>query len=104
MYAPMPSTIDTTAMRNITPMVTPSSVKKLLSFCTRMVERARRTASKRGMVALQDQGDAARRDAKASRLAGSRLRGSVQGLVQLLGHHLLDELVLSLVARDEPVA
>ena len=36
-------------MRNITPMVTPSRVKKLFSFWTRMVARARRTASMKGM-------------------------------------------------------
>jgi hypothetical protein len=35
-------------MRNITPMHTPTRVKKLLSFCTRIVFRARRTASKSG--------------------------------------------------------
>ena len=47
MYFPIPLTIDTTVMRNITPMQTPSIVKKLLSFCTRMVARARRMASKK---------------------------------------------------------
>jgi hypothetical protein len=35
-YRPTPWTIDTMAMRNITPMATPMSVKKLLSFCTRI--------------------------------------------------------------------
>src|SRR5678815_5290011 len=34
MYLPMPSTIDTTAIRNITPIMTPIIVKKLLSFFT----------------------------------------------------------------------
>src|SRR5262245_7635984 len=48
-YLFMPSTIETTAMRNITLMVTPSSVKKLLSFCTRIWARARRMASKSGI-------------------------------------------------------
>src|SRR5687767_13750768 len=47
MYLPIPSTIETTAMRNMTPMVTPSSVKLLLSFCTQIWARARRTASRR---------------------------------------------------------
>jgi hypothetical protein len=32
MYLLIPSTIETTAMRNITPIVTPISVKKLFSF------------------------------------------------------------------------
>ena len=40
--------IDTTVIRNITPMQTPARVKKLLSFCTLMVVRASRTASKKG--------------------------------------------------------
>jgi len=47
-YLLIPSTIDTTAIRNITPIVTPSSVKKLLSFCTRIVARARRMDSRSG--------------------------------------------------------
>src|SRR5450759_1062888 len=41
--------METTVMRNMTPMQTPSMVKKLLSFCTRMVWRASRMASKKGM-------------------------------------------------------
>src|SRR5574338_601883 len=48
-YRLIPWTIDTTAMRNITLMVTPMSVKKLFSFWTRICASARRTASKRGM-------------------------------------------------------
>src|SRR6266571_8737605 len=36
-------------MRNITPMNTPMIEKALLSFCARMVWKARRTASKKGM-------------------------------------------------------
>ena len=48
-YCAMPLTTDTTAMRNMTPMVTPSRVKKLLSFCTRICARARRTASISGI-------------------------------------------------------
>jgi hypothetical protein len=40
--------METTAMRKVTPIVTPSSVKKLFSFCTRIWPRARRTASRRG--------------------------------------------------------
>ena len=45
MYRLIPSTIETTAMRNITPIMTPISVKKLLSFWTRIWARARRTDS-----------------------------------------------------------
>src|SRR5579863_209683 len=44
----MPSTTDTTAIRNITPIVTPSSVKKLFSFWTRICSSAIRSASKIG--------------------------------------------------------
>src|SRR2546423_9428621 len=43
----MPSTTDTTAMRNITPMKTPMIENPLLSFCARMVWKARRTASRK---------------------------------------------------------
>src|SRR5579859_6742774 len=45
----MPPTIETTAIRNVTPIATPSSVKKLLSFCTRIWARASRMASKIGI-------------------------------------------------------
>ena len=38
-------TMDTTAIRNMTPISTPTSEKKLLSFCVRIVRRASRTAS-----------------------------------------------------------
>ena len=47
MYRFMPWTIDTTAMRKVTPISTPISEKKLLSFCARMVRSAIRTASSR---------------------------------------------------------
>src|SRR5205809_1947965 len=46
----MPCTTEMTAMRNITPIVTPSSVKKLFSFWTRICARARRIASMKGML------------------------------------------------------
>ena len=52
MYFDIPFTIDTTAIRNITPMVTPSSVKKLFSFCTRICVSASRMASRRDMGVL----------------------------------------------------
>ena len=37
-------------MRNITPMNTPTMEKTLFSFCARMVWKARRIASKKGMA------------------------------------------------------
>src|ERR671918_704929 len=75
----MPPTIETTAMRNVTPIVTPSSVKKLFSFWTRICPRARRTASK------YDTG----------RSAGERG----------LGHAVLgDEPLSAVVARDPAIA
>ena len=39
MYTFMPCTMDTTAMRKVTPISTPISEKKLLSFCARMVRK-----------------------------------------------------------------
>jgi hypothetical protein len=45
--------METTAMRKVTPIITPSRVKKLLSFCTQICWRARRTASKKGMVVVR---------------------------------------------------
>jgi hypothetical protein len=45
----MPPTIDTTAIRKVTPIITPRRVKKLLSFCTQICWRARRTASRKGI-------------------------------------------------------
>src|SRR5689334_21523455 len=45
MYRFMPCTIDTTAMRKVTPISTPISEKKLLSFWLRMVRNAMPTAS-----------------------------------------------------------
>src|ERR1700694_403263 len=47
----MPCTMETTAIRNMTPMNTPTTEKALLSFCDRRVWIARRTASKKGMSA-----------------------------------------------------
>ena len=49
MYRPIPSTIETTEIRNMTPMQTPSSVNALLSFWTRIVLSANRMASKNCM-------------------------------------------------------
>src|ERR1043165_2795620 len=46
MYTFMPCTIETTAMRKVTPISTPSREKKLLSFWTRIVSSAMRTASR----------------------------------------------------------
>src|SRR5436190_24343515 len=48
-YRLIPSTIDTTAIRNITPMVTPRSVKKLFSFWARICARASRMLSRMGI-------------------------------------------------------
>jgi len=50
MYRFIPCTTETTAMRNITPMNTPTIEKALFSFCARRVWRARRIASKKGMA------------------------------------------------------
>ena len=45
MYRFIPCTMETTAMRKVTPISTPTREKKLLSFCVRMVRSAIRTAS-----------------------------------------------------------
>ncbi len=45
MYTFMPCTMDTTAIRNITPISTPMSEKKLLSFWARIAPIAIRIAS-----------------------------------------------------------
>src|SRR5687768_11036885 len=44
----MPLITATTAMRNMTPIVTPRSVKKLFSLCARICDSARRMASRNG--------------------------------------------------------
>src|SRR5687767_2872752 len=54
MYRLIPPTIETTAMRKVTPIVTPRRVKKLLSFWTLIWLRARRTASRRDKGPLGD--------------------------------------------------
>src|SRR5829696_3240223 len=50
LYRFMPCTTDTTAMRKVTPISTPISEKKLLSFCARTVASAIRTASRSSML------------------------------------------------------
>src|SRR5215218_8539157 len=52
-YLLIPVTIETTAMRNMTPIITPSRVKKLFSFCTRICWSASRMASWKGMMRLE---------------------------------------------------
>jgi hypothetical protein len=74
-YLLMPCTIDTTPIRNITLITTPTTVKKLLSFCTRIVCSASVTASQNGMMA--GMGDYSKRSAstgsrRAARAAGNR--------------------------------
>src|SRR5687767_12998614 len=46
--------METTAMRNMTPIVTPASVKKLFSFWTRRVWNASRTASSKPILLARD--------------------------------------------------
>src|SRR5687767_6332332 len=55
----MPLMTATTAMRNMTPIVTPRSVKKLFSLCARICDSARRMASRNGtLVSRLSEGDA----------------------------------------------
>src|SRR3954453_23850176 len=87
----MPPTIDTTAMRKVTPIMTPSRVKKLLSFCTQICCRARRTASKNGIARLRDPEllherrttVVARHETVAQHDDSARVRGDVR----LVRHH-----------------
>src|SRR6266849_2007996 len=76
----MPSTIDTTAIRNITPIVTPRSVKKLFSFCTRICASASRMASRNGIYFL------------------------VRGCVDLARFHPRGENLFPFIAGDHSVA
>ena len=95
----MPSTIETTVMRNITPMQTPMSVKKLLSFWTRMVWRASRTASNRGITASgSGTGRGARPGERCSR------RSDSSSSRQTVMPTRLDEALAALVALDDAVA
>ena len=50
MYRFIPSTTLTTVMRNMTPMITPRTAKKLLSFCARIWASASRIASRAYMA------------------------------------------------------
>ncbi len=49
MYSFMPSTTETTAIRNVTPMKMPMTEKLLFIFCVQMTRSASRTASRNGM-------------------------------------------------------
>ena len=52
MYGFIPSTMVTTAIRNMTPISTPTMEKLLLSFCAQIMRSASRMASKNAMVRL----------------------------------------------------
>ena len=96
MYMFMPCTIDTTAIRNVTPMSTPISEKKLLSFCARIVWSARRTASSQGIRPPRPAVDAV-----ALHLAVAQHHDAlgVRRDVGLVGHHD-DRLALARAARS----
>src|SRR5689334_25402932 len=84
MYRFMPCTIDTTAIRKVTPIRTPISEKKLLSFWARMVRNAMPTASSRRMLGGRTPGEAVAFDAAVPQ--HDRPFG-VGGDVGLVGHH-----------------
>src|SRR3954449_9125783 len=80
----MPCTIDTTAMRKVTPIRTPISEKKLLSFWARIIRSAIRTASSKGILGRGPPGETVGLDrAVAQHHHPLRVRRDV-GLV---GHH-----------------
>src|SRR5258705_10587901 len=101
MYRLMPPTIDTTAMRKVTPIITPSRVKKLLSFCTQICWRARRIASKKGIgkcvVGRSDSRTVGQCDRQTGRLV--RLSDLSDGQTELL-----DERRPPIIARNQAVA
>jgi len=70
MYRFMPWTMDTTAIRNITPMNTPTTENALFSFCDRRVWIARRTASKKRMAGGYSYRRASTGSSRAALLAG----------------------------------
>src|SRR5688572_17894114 len=91
--------IETTVMRNITPMHTPARVKKLLSFWTRMVSSASRTASKIGIEWCREGEVRSREGARATLGSRGARRRLLRREAELLG-----ELLAPVVARDLAVA
>src|SRR4051812_43983971 len=92
----MPPTIETTAIKNVTPIVTPMTVKKLFSFCTRMVSRARRTAWMNCMTLKNESRD--------KRIESSRPSVSMIHKTRKLQTNARRECVAALVSRDQTVA
>src|SRR6476620_11461223 len=84
MYTFMPWMIETTAIRNVTPISTPISEKKLLSFWDRMVPRAMRIASKMGMLGRRAPREAVALDPP---VAQHHHALGVRRDVGLVGHH-----------------
>src|SRR5437868_2011769 len=82
----MPCTMVITAMRNMTPMSTPSTVKKLLSFCTLIVCNARLTASQRDMSGVFGRASGAGGADVVDAAAGVDARGEV-GALLVARHH-----------------
>src|SRR5690348_4418595 len=103
-YRFIPCTMETTAIRNITLIVTPINVKKLFSFCTRSVPRASRTASKRRMSGIViPRGFAPRDDERTTKWPSNsygRLQPSAccECLAAIIGRHQ------SVAKNDDPTS
>src|SRR5688572_14696385 len=89
----MPLMTATTAMRNMTPIVTPSSVKKLFSFCARICDSARRMASMNGTLVSRLSECDALRERVASLVGGDAPvtehddPAGMRGDVRFVGYH-----------------
>src|SRR5512138_544787 len=84
MYRFMPCTIDTTAIRKVTPISTPIREKKLLSFWVRMVRNAIPTASSRRILGGRTPGETVALDPAVPQHHHPL---GVGGDVGLVGHH-----------------
>src|SRR5688500_4076866 len=82
MYVFKPSITLTTVIRNMTPMMTPSTPKKLLSFCARIIPRARKIPSRSFMSGVRPGentalADVAGNEAIAQRYCAASMLGDV---------------------------
>ena len=104
----MPPTIETTAIRNVTPIVTPITVKKLFSFCTRIVFERETTAWKNGSTRVwKERGEwRGEGELRLSSLA-TRLYGRMKSKVTARTAYMPEtrrERLAAFVGRDQAVA
>src|SRR6185437_16080688 len=97
----MPPTMETTAIKNVTPIVTPITLKKLFSFCTRMVSKAMRTAWKKLMRRERGEGGEATRRGALVSLSRPRYTAGLRPKLQLLQPLQLDDFRLAQTRRHD---